>query len=62
MPKQRPKMKCPECGVEMNPHAEKVDYSAGLKDPKKIDPDFGGEIEEFHTCPACGKTHSQRAG
>jgi hypothetical protein len=51
-------MKCPDCGREMNHHAEKVDYSA-LMDSGETDKDFGGALEEFHTCPSCGKTHSQ---
>jgi len=58
---EKKKMKCPDCGVEMNHHADKVDYSAALKDPKIMDPDLGGVVEEFHTCPECGKTHSRKA-
>jgi predicted RNA-binding Zn-ribbon protein involved in translation (DUF1610 family) len=52
------KMSCPDCGVEMNQHAEKIDYAA---EPDEIDEDFGGVLEEVHTCPACGKTHTRRA-
>jgi ribosomal protein S27AE len=55
------KMICPKCGVEMNRHAEKVDYAAGLADPDASDADFGGVVEEFHTCPSCGQTFSRRA-
>jgi len=55
------KMICPRCGVEMNRHAEKVDYAAGLADPGAVDPDFGGVVEEFHTCPECGLTLSRPA-
>jgi hypothetical protein len=50
------KMKCIECGVEMNQHAEKIDYGAGLSEPGAFDPDFGGVVEEVHTCPGCGQT------
>ena len=53
---------CPDCGVGMNRHAEKVDYAATLADRADIDPDFGGVIEEAHTCPECGQTHTRRAG
>ncbi|HKQ54033.1 MAG TPA: hypothetical protein VJT74_16775 [Pyrinomonadaceae bacterium] len=53
------KMKCEECGAEMNYHAEKIDYAAG---PDEIDEDFGGVLEEVHTCPACGKTEMRQAG
>lgn len=56
MPEQRKKMKCSECGVEMNYHADKLDFTAGLEDPNAIDPDFGGIMEECHACPECGKT------
>lgn len=40
----------------MNRHAEKVDYTAALNEPDKVDPHLGGIIEEVHTCPQCGKT------
>jgi predicted RNA-binding Zn-ribbon protein involved in translation (DUF1610 family) len=59
------KMVCPDCGVEMNYHAEKIDYAAAFDDPAAIDPDFGGVLEEAHTCPECGKTalrHASRNG
>lgn len=51
------KMSCPDCGVEMNHHAMKIDYTAALDDAGEIDPDLGGVLEEAHTCPACGQTH-----
>jgi predicted RNA-binding Zn-ribbon protein involved in translation (DUF1610 family) len=47
------KMICPDCGVEMNFHAEKLEYN----DDKNVDPVFGGVVEEAHTCPICGRTH-----
>jgi hypothetical protein len=50
------KMICPECGVEMNQHAEKIDYTAALENPEAMDEDFGGVLEEAHSCPVCGKT------
>jgi predicted RNA-binding Zn-ribbon protein involved in translation (DUF1610 family) len=52
---------CPECGVEMNHHAEKIDYTAALGEPEAIDPAFGGVVEEVHTCPECGQTMTRRA-
>jgi len=51
------KMNCPDCGIEMNYHADKVDYN--ISDSEHIDPDFGGVLEEAHTCPGCGKTHTR---
>jgi uncharacterized C2H2 Zn-finger protein len=53
---EREKLKCPGCGGEMNFHAEKVDYSQALADPQSMDPEFGGALEEFHTCPRCKLT------
>ena len=55
------KMICPKCGVEMNCHAEKVDYAAGLAETDAIDSELGGIVEEFHTCPECGLMLSRRA-
>ena len=46
----KPKMICPSCGAEMNHHAMKIDYS---EDTDLIDSDFGGVVEEVHTCPNC---------
>ncbi len=54
------KLQCPECGVDMNFHAEKVDYATALDEPEAVDPDLGGIVEEAHTCPECGKTQVRR--
>jgi hypothetical protein len=59
---ERGKMICPDCGVEMNRHAEKVDYTAEPSEADPPDPDLGGVLEEFHTCPQCGRTRTRRAG
>jgi predicted RNA-binding Zn-ribbon protein involved in translation (DUF1610 family) len=48
------KMICPDCGVEMNHHANKIDYSNDT--PEEVDADLGGTLEEAHICPECGKT------
>jgi predicted RNA-binding Zn-ribbon protein involved in translation (DUF1610 family) len=55
------KIICPDCGIEMNYHAEKIDYTSALIDPAATDPDLGGVLEEVHTCPRCGKTETRRA-
>jgi len=39
---------CPECGTEMNHHADKLIYEGNLR------PDLGGVIQELYRCPACG--------
>lgn len=59
---EREKMSCPDCGVDMNCHAEKVNYTAEPAETEMLDPSLGGVIEEFHTCPECGNTHSRPAG
>lgn len=51
------KMTCPDCGVEMNHHAEKIDYSESPDDASAIDSDLGGVLQEVHTCPVCGRAH-----
>ena len=61
MTKKRDKLVCPDCGVEMNHHADKIDYTAALDNPEDADPAFGGVLEEAHTCPVCGRTHLRRA-
>jgi len=60
MPKAN-KMVCPACRVEMNHHAEKLDFTAILREPAAADPDLGGVLEEAHTCPGCGKTATRKA-
>ena len=56
------RMICPTCGVEMNLHAEKVEHTDAASEAEGFDPDLGGVLEEFHTCPSCGQTHARRAG
>jgi endogenous inhibitor of DNA gyrase (YacG/DUF329 family) len=55
------KMQCPQCGVDMNHHADKLVYPTCPADAAKIDRELGGMVEEIHTCPECGKSHSRRA-
>jgi ribosomal protein S27AE len=56
------KMICPGCGVEMNHHAEKIDYTTALDEDAAMDEELGGVLEEIHTCPECGDTQTRRAG
>jgi len=60
MPGKKP-MICPDCGIAMNYHADKIDYTAALSNPAALDPDFGGIVEEAHTCPRCGRTETRPA-
>lgn len=54
-------MRCPDCNVEMNHHADKIDYSEAMDESVTIDPAFGGSVEEARTCPVCGRTHIRHA-
>ncbi len=56
------KMKCPECGVDMNHHAEKLVEPTNAREAAQADPKLGGLVEEMHTCPVCGLVHSRRQG
>jgi len=56
------KMLCPDCGVEMNHHALKIDYTASTDDDATIDPETGGRLMEAHSCPQCGQTALRDAG
>jgi len=54
-------MICPECGVAMNHHAEKLVYPLDPHDVLAADPALGGIVDELHTCPGCGSGASRRA-
>jgi ribosomal protein S27AE len=53
------KMICPDCAAEMNHHATKIVY--GSEDPMIVDLDFGGVVNEAHTCPECGRIELRAA-
>jgi ribosomal protein S27AE len=55
------KMICPRCGVEMNHHCDKLLYTVDPQDAMRVDPNLGGLIEEFHSCPKCGSGASRHA-
>lgn len=55
------KMICPDCDLEMNYHAEKIDRLAAARNPETIDPDLDGALSEIHSCPECGKSASRRS-
>ena len=61
MTAQAKQMKCGECGVEMNYQAEKLIYPSTSAAMKKLDPALGGIIEDFFTCPECGKAEARHA-
>lgn len=45
------RMTCPDCGVEMNHHADKLVYGAESDAETEA-----GVVVEAHTCPGCGRT------
>lgn len=47
-------MMCPECGVTMNHHADKVKHGPAGEEPLVGDTTSGEVVEEHHTCPECG--------
>lgn len=48
------KMNCPDCGAEMNHHADKLVYGEAPEGAGESDAD--GRILEAHTCPGCGRS------
>ena len=55
------KMICPDCGDEMNFHAEKINQSARADSESDASAEFGGVVEEIHTCPRCAAIATRRA-
>ena len=49
-------MICPKCGVEMNHHADKIDYAS---EEESADTVFGGVLKEIHNCPKCGRIEAR---
>jgi len=44
-------MICPQCGIAMNHHSDKLVYTTGSSDPAYGE---AGAIVEVHACPECG--------
>src|SRR6476659_982392 len=49
-----PPMPCPNCGAEMNHHADKLIVPTEPADTASADARLGGVVDEMHLCPACG--------
>jgi hypothetical protein len=60
-PSKKQKVICPACGSEMNFHAEKINQSARADPESGSSTEFGGVVEEIHTCPACAEIATRRA-
>lgn len=52
------KMRCPDCGAEMNHHADKLVRGEASEDAGGTD---GDSILEAHTCPGCGRYATRAA-
>jgi len=50
-------MTCSACGMPMNQHAQKVDFTSGAT----ADPVFFGTAQEVHQCPRCGNVELRPA-
>lgn len=50
-------MTCPACGIAMNHHADKLDYT----ESGDAGSGFGGVVKEIHTCPRCGNVEARKA-
>jgi hypothetical protein len=53
-------MKCPECNVEMNHHADKVVEPTTREEAARVDRALGGIVEEHYACPQCGMGDAKR--
>lgn len=51
---------CPNCGVVMNHHADKINEVILLQAAKAIGSDFNGAIEAVCACQMCGLTIEQK--
>jgi ribosomal protein S27AE len=56
------KMICPNCRVEMNHHGDKLMQATDSQQTVHMHEAVGGAVEEFHTCPKCGRGGSRHAG
>ncbi len=54
-------MLCPHCGIAMNHHADKVDYTAGEDSAAALSACEGLVLAVF-TCPRCGDIETRPEG
>ena len=54
------RMRCADCGTEMNHHADKLVYGAA-PDEAPGAADEAGVVIEAHACPDCGRTATRAA-
>jgi ribosomal protein S27AE len=53
------KMSCPDCGADMNHHANKLVYEGEPEEAAAAA--TGGILFEAHTCPACGHSATRES-
>jgi predicted RNA-binding Zn-ribbon protein involved in translation (DUF1610 family) len=54
------KIKCPECGAEMNHHADKLVEPTSAAEAVNMSASLGGVVAEYYTCPSCGWSEERR--
>jgi hypothetical protein len=59
--KSKPPMICPDCGRQMNFHAEKINQSASGSRHSGSGAEFHEVVDEIHACPACATIATRRA-
>ena len=52
----RERVYCPDCGIEMQFHPVTSDYTLTRADLLSEEDLLSGILDEFYSCPACGKT------
>ena len=52
----REKMYCTDCNLEMQFHPVTADYTVTRADLLSEEQLLGGILDEFYSCPACGRT------
>jgi uncharacterized protein with PIN domain len=62
MPETTTRMICPYCQTEMNQHAEKLIEPRTVEEASAVDEQLGALVEEFHSCPTCGRGASRHGG
>jgi ribosomal protein S27AE len=52
-------MICPDCGTQMNHHANKIVCGASGERPGPSNLSAGEYLQELHSCPKCGANASR---
>jgi hypothetical protein len=52
-------MRCEDCGIPMNRHAEKPLKFLPAEEYPNFDSILGGVVASIHCCPGCGKVEAE---